>query len=234
MASIKYADVSSALPNTPAPPTDLSEDPADAALALMSFFCAPRVEAPTAFGSPEESIDMDDAIDSDSEANPRLARIHSTDTTDTCNVMEGVSAIATPEQLAMLAAKGLSSNGPKDRRQMKREHARKLAMMPDEDEDEDDQELQQQPEHKEVRRHWSGVARGPAPVPAGVSASEAEAERRLRMNHLRRCNEDMRILMLGWSSIEVREPGKMPHFVYEHPILGRARSKKEIFRLHKG
>ena len=71
-------------------------------------------------------------------------------------------------------------------------------------------------------------------MPAGVSASEAEAERRLRMNHLRRCNEDMRILMLGWSSIEVREPGKMPHFVYEHPILGRARSKKEIFRLHKG
>jgi len=235
MTSIMHADVPSALPNTPAPPTDLSEDPADAALALMSFFCAPRVEAPTAtFGTPEESIDMDDAVDSDSEANPRLARVRSTDTTDTCNVMEGVSTIAMPAQLAMLAAKGLSSNGPKDRRQMKREHAHKLAMIQDEDEDEDDQEQQQQPEHKEVRRHWSGVARGPAPVPAGVSASEAEAERRLRMNHLRRCNEDMRILMLGWSSIEVREPGKMPHFVYEHPTLGRARSKKEIFRLHKG
>jgi hypothetical protein len=201
-----HADVPSALPNTPAPPTDLSEDPADAALALMSFFCAPRVEAPTAtFGTPEESIDMDDAVDSDSEANPRLARVRSTDTTDTCNVMEGVSAIAMPAQLAMLAAKGLSSNGPKDRRQMKREHAHKLAMIQDEDEDEDDHEQQQQPEHKEVRRHWSGVARGPAiampstvfmhlsPLfPSGQSAIQCKQKHMLRLSRL-----DGRALTMG-------------------------------------
>lgn len=198
-----------------APTASAEEDPADAALALMSFFSAPRVESPSvASPSADENHapHNDEAVTSTqmpAKLNPVPTRTLSTMSTDTTSTvdMNEVAKYATPAEIARLAATGLSSNGPTGRRQSKREHPRKPSRLQDDadsDEDNDD---------KAPRRHWSGVARGPAPPAAGVSEVERESERRLRMNHLRRCNEDMRILMLGWSSIEVREPGKVPHFV---------------------
>ena len=84
------------------------------------------------------------------------------------------------------------------------------------------------------RIHWSGVERESAKVDDNDCSVVELAERKMRMNHLRRCNEDMRILMLGWTSVRLDKPGKVPRYVYEHPVHGRASSKKEIFRFHKG
>ena len=92
------------------------------------------------------------------------------------------------------------------------------------------------------RRHWSGVYRESEAahhshlrqLSPDAEAREAAA-RRKRMNHLRRCNEDMRMLMLGWKRVEASgEAGRSGQCIYEHPVHGRARSKKEIFRIHKG
>ena len=81
--------------------------------------------------------------------------------------------------------------------------------------------------------HWSGIER-PPPLVAVDNDEDYEA-RRIRVNHMRRCNEDMRILMLGWRAVEVDNPtGKSTQKVYEHPDHGRVMSKKEIFRIHKG
>ena len=222
-----------------APPAVLmNDDPADAALTLMSIFGVPPASEPTSATCSSTDEDhtqqIDDSVQSvcpptTSQGKP-AERSLSTDTVSTMDLMDNVSADATPAEIAALAATGLTAPGskpPTGRRQSKRDCSRRPSRLLDGD---DEAEMLE----KEPRRHWSGVARGPAPLSAGGSEVERETERRLRMNHLRRCNEDMRILMLGWSSIEVREPGKVPHFVYEHPTLGRARSKKEIFRLHKG
>ena len=92
----------------------------------------------------------------------------------------------------------------------------------------------------ERKTHWSGVTR-PPPLQATDGNTNPrppldEESRRLRMNHMRRCNEDMRILMLGWTAVETEGGGggRSLHRVYEHPTYGRVNSKKEIFRIHKG
>ena len=73
------------------------------------------------------------------------------------------------------------------------------------------------------------------PSEADMPPALDDEARRLRMNHLRRCNEDMRILMLGWRAVEIGGGGSKPaHKVYEHPEHGRVNSKKEIFRIHRG
>ena len=92
-------------------------------------------------------------------------------------------------------------------------------------------------EARQRRTHWSGVVReadGASAKGDDESAGD-DAARRQRMNHLRRCNEDMRILMLGWTCEEVG-PGKAgaAQRIYTHPVHGTARSKKEIFRMHRG
>lgn len=181
-------------------PAPLSEDPADAALALLAF-CgtpSPRVHSPSdelveggAASRPRASV---------SEASVGRVKVATSSAAKASAAVLGISDDEPPPPPGQRA-------GPSKRRGSTEEVA--------------------------PRKHWSGVIRGPAPGSA-AGDEEADADRRLRMNHLRRCNEDMRILMLGWTSIEVREAGKVPHFVYEHPRLGRARSKKEIFRLHKG
>lgn len=85
------------------------------------------------------------------------------------------------------------------------------------------------------KRHWSGVYREKDSEQTATTDERAAAERRARMNHLRRCNEDMRILLLGWKAVEVPNGRGGVTYEYEHPESGRrAKSKKIIFRMHRG
>ena len=95
----------------------------------------------------------------------------------------------------------------------------------------EDEEVEDKPTVKST--HWSGIER-PPPLVAVDNDEDYEA-RRVRVNHMRRCNEDMRILMLGWHVVDVDTSGvKSSQKVYEHPKHGRVMSKKEIFKIHKG
>jgi hypothetical protein len=86
------------------------------------------------------------------------------------------------------------------------------------------------------KRHWSGVYREKDAASAEEPTDErTTAERRARMNHLRRCNEDMRILLLGWKAVEVPNDKGGLTYEYEHTVTGRrAKSKKMIFKMHRG
>jgi hypothetical protein len=167
-----------------------AEDPASSALALLAFCAAPDQSTVSSKQAATATLDS-------------CASLH----LDSFRTVEADSVMSQSSSLPIISPSALSSQGnnpnptPPSVKHLDSAPSPVSVMGQSPPASSLSDKPQRSRQTGEPRRHWSGVIRASSSPTGDVNQ---DAERRLRMNHLRRCNEDMRILMLGWTSIEVR------------------------------